>query len=140
MFLKPFFEFQHIFVVSFGCLSLNFSVPNSSFLVRRDSTKFTKTFQCFHGVLDLVLLLGEIFGTGCWNFGVWNSWLHMNIFNQQFNPKYGNILTGPPHLGENGSFDFTTVSMSVYQYVSMSEGKSVFSKTAYRIFLNFSWS
>ena len=42
---------------------------------------------------------------------------------------------GPPPLGEKRPYDFTTVSMSVCQFVSMSVGKRVFSKTAHRVFL-----
>ena len=62
--------------------------------------------------------------------------MHTIIFIQSLEDSYimvsrnytnFNYTTGPPPLGEKGSCDFTTVSMSV--------GKRFFSKTVYRIFL-----
>ena len=46
------------------------------------------------------------------------------------------IFFGLSPLGEKRSYDFTAVSLSVIcQYVSMSVGKRIFSKTTHRIFL-----
>ena len=47
---------------------------------------------------------------------------------------------GPPSLGEKGSYDFTTVSNSVDQFVCLSISNTFSSEMAHRIFWNFALS